>query len=159
MTVDETTLKYSHRNNAELCAFSSKLYPNLPKSEPCSCETCRSKRTDHEGIFLVKEGDVKEYRAKYSPTILKRENSISPEWNYGKAKGLGFPRVLIYPTTTITRYLKDGLLTETKNGKKKNRFDIPKFYVAVTRAENSAAIVYNYTDYETFIEGVQKWQP
>jgi DNA helicase-2/ATP-dependent DNA helicase PcrA len=159
ITVDETTLKYSHRNNAEICAFSSKLYPALPKSEPCTCEPCRSRRTEHEGIFLVKEKDIKEYKARYSPIVLRYQNSEAPEWNYGKSKGLGFPRVLIYPTKKIIQYLNDGVLTETKKGKTTNRFDIAKFYVAVTRAENSVAIVHNYADDESFIEGVQKWQP
>lgn len=155
--IDETTLKYSHRNNKKICIFSSFLYPSLPVSEPCSCEPCRAIVTDHEGIFLIQEKDVPKYRATYSPTVLKYKDSISPEWNYGKSKGLGFSRVLIYPTKTIIQYLKDGQLTKTVRGKTTNTFDIAKFYVALTRAEKSVAIVYNYLSNESFIEGIQEW--
>ena len=41
-------------------------------------------------------------------------------------------------------------------GEVKSAFAIAKFYVSVTRARYSVAIVYNYTDDETFIEGVSK---
>ncbi|ALR29295.1 hypothetical protein ATE47_01545 [Chryseobacterium sp. IHB B 17019] len=159
--VDELTLQYSHRNSAEICDFSSKLYPDLPPSMPCDCIECRNAVNDHSGIFLVKKNQIKEYIGKYSPTILKYHSAIEPEWNYGNCKGLGFDRVLIHPTEPIIQYLKDGLLTKTvkdKSGKTrvKNAFDIAKLYVALTRARYSVGIIYDYTD-EIFIEGIRKY--
>ena len=34
--IDETTLSVSHRNNKEICDYSSKLYPDLPLTIPCT---------------------------------------------------------------------------------------------------------------------------
>ncbi|SHM59279.1 UvrD-helicase domain-containing protein [Chryseobacterium polytrichastri] len=160
--VDEVTLRHSHRNNKEICDFSSKLYPDLEPSMPCDCAECRNAANDHSGIFLVRKSQILEYCSKYSPTILRYQLAIEPEWNFGNCKGLGFDRVLIYPTEPIIQYLKDGLLTKmVKNKssgktKEKNAFDIAKLYVALTRARYSVAIVYDYND-ETFIEGITKW--
>jgi DNA helicase II / ATP-dependent DNA helicase PcrA len=155
--IDEETLKYSHRNNKEICDFSSKLYPDLPISESCNCEKCRRNKTDHTGIYLVKESQVYDYIATYNPTVLKPKNSVAPEWNFGKSKGMTFRRVLIYPTGTIIQYLKDGKLTRIVKGKAEKAFDIAKFYVAITRPRYSAAIVYDYSERESFIDGVQRW--
>jgi DNA helicase IV len=56
-----------------------------------------------------------------------------PFRNFGKVKGLTFDRVLIYPTSTITRFLTSGtqLAPRTACG----------LYVAVTRAKHSVAFV------------------
>jgi DNA helicase II / ATP-dependent DNA helicase PcrA len=157
--IDEDTLKYSHRNNKEICDFSSRLYPNLPLSEPCRCEECRRDTPKHEGIYIIKEAQIKDYRSEYNPTILRAKNSIAPEWNFGKSKGLTFNRVLIYPTMTIIQYLKDGKLTKRVKGNEEKAFDVAKFYVAITRPRYSVAIVYNYNATEEFIIGIKKWEP
>jgi len=156
--IDEVTLKYSHRNNAEICSFSSKLYPEFSVSEPCECEECRSFVSDHNGVFLIKQDDTDGYNKIYKPTILRYQLAKEPEWNYGNCKGLGFDRVLIYPSEPIKKYLKDGLLYKTVNEKRKNIFDIAKFYVAITRARYSVGIVYDHVDTEEFIEGVKLWR-
>lgn len=155
--VDSTSLKYSHRNNAEICSFSSKLYPNYPISEPCICQKCRGEESSHIGIFLVRPTDVYRYKETYNPTVLRYQNAIDTEWNYGKSKGLGFNRVLIYPTDGIAKYLKDGKLTKVVQNKTKDAFDIAKFYVAITRAKYSVAIVYDYKKDENFIEGLMRF--
>ena len=160
--VDDTTLGYSHRNNAEICSFSSRLYPDLAQSIACSCEECRTNQSQHNGIFLVRSLDVDAYCMKYNPTILRYQLAVEPEWNFGNCKGLGFDRVLIYPTDPIIKYLKDGILSKIVKGKSNNEskekkaFDIAKLYVALTRARYSVAIVYDYST-ESFIEGVKKW--
>ena len=71
--------------------------------------------------------------------------------NFGESKGLTFERALIYPTKPILEWLKD------------NALDIPptsrcKFYVAITRAKYSVAIVYDYKDTEDF-PGIEKYCP
>lgn len=158
-SIDEVTLKYSHRNNADICSFSSRLYPQLSASEPCECKVCRSFVSYHNGIFLIKQDNIDNYMAKYKPTVLRYQLAIEPEWNYGNCKGLGFDRVLIYPNGPIKKYLKDGLLYKIVNKKNKNAFDIAKFYVAVTRARYSVGIVCDYKDNEEFIQGVKLWSP
>lgn len=155
--IDEDKLKKSHRNNKQICDFSSRLYPNLPISEPCQCEGCHDSRIDHQGIFIVRNSEVKRYLNKYKPIILRYEKSIFPEWNFGKSKGLGFERVLIFPTNPIIKYLKDGLLTKIVKNKEVDAFDISKFYVALTRAKYSVGIVYDYSDSDKFIAGITKW--
>ncbi len=155
--IDTSTLKYSHRNNIEICKFSSKLYPQYPVSEPCNCESCRNQIFPHNGIFVVRKSDLDHYSLLYAPTILRYKDAEETEWNFGKAKGLGFNRVLIYPTESIIRYLKTGNLAKTIRGKTTEAFDIAKFYVAVTRARYSVGIVYDYNIDEVFIEGIQKF--
>jgi len=148
--IDPDSLKHSHRNNKSICDFSSKLFPEYDPSEPCTCDQCRNYTIDHEGIFLIKENDVKQYRSKFSPTELRWKNSEFPEWNFGKSKGMTFPRVLIYPTNPIKKWLKD-------NSQKLEPTSCCKFYVAITRARYSVAIVYNYADDEEF-NGVEKYK-
>lgn len=161
--VDEVTLSYSHRNNEEICSFSSRLYPELTESHPCNCLECRSEQTNHRGIYLIHEAQVEDYKMLYSPTVLRYQMAIEPEWNYGNCKGLGFERVLIYPTAPIIQYLIDGKLTKivknrfSQKSEEKDAFEIAKFYVALTRARHSVAIVHNYKN-EEFIDGLVKWK-
>ncbi|MFZ7115661.1 MAG: UvrD-helicase domain-containing protein [Bacteroidota bacterium] len=157
--IDKVTLKNSHRNNAEICKFSSLLYPDEAVSEPCNCNDCREEFSNHNGVFLVLPKHIEEYKGKYSPAILRYNEASGDEWNLGKSKGLGFPRVLIHPTDTFIRFLKNGQLTKSVNGKTKRTFDVPKYYVGLTRAKFSVGIVCDYKDNDTFIEGVQRYAP
>lgn len=154
---DKDTLKFSHRNNAEISKFSSLLYPGFPASEPCTCQECRSNIPEHTGIFLIKPDLVPSYIDTYKPVILRYRGAEEPEWNFGKAKGLGFDRVLIHPTDTFKTFLSDGKLTKTVAGKVKDAFDIAKFYVGITRARHSVGIVCDYKDDDVFIDGVKKY--
>lgn len=147
--IDEVTLSKSHRNNLEICNFSSRLFPEYECSQPCEDETCRSTSAEHQGIFLVKNQDIEDYLQRFDPVILRYNNSISPEWNFGKSKGMTFERVLIYPTQKILAYLKSGDQSEIETVR-------AKFYVALTRARRSAAIVCDYDD-SNYIEGIQKY--
>lgn len=148
--IDLDNLNKSHRNNKEICYYSSKLFPDFNPCLACTCAKCREQNTDHEGVFFVKKEDVEKYFKKYSPTILKPKSAIYPEWNYGKSKGLTFDRVLIYPTSPIIKWIGN------------NDEDLPptsrsKFYVALTRAKHSVAIIYNYVK-EDNLDGIQKWE-
>lgn len=95
--------------------------------------------TGHDGVFLVRPRDVGSYLARYEPLALrdsvnsaKAYNHLSP-MNIGVSKGLGVPRVLIFPTGAIQQYIQQGKALEPQQA--------AKFYVAITRAEQSAAIV------------------
>ena len=59
--------------------------------------------------------------------------------NFGEAKGETFNRVLIYPTKDMERWAKDSSTTLSDGAR-------AKFYVALTRARCSAAIVIDYDD-------------
>lgn len=154
--IDKVTLNVSHRNNADICSFSSLLYPLFPISIPCNCVECRSFNTNHSGIFIVKKTQVENYIQFYSPTILKYKEAREDQWNFGKSKGLGFARVLIYPTKDFEKFLRTGNLTKTVKSEVKDAFDIAKFYVALTRAYYSVGIISDYTDDEIFINSIQK---
>ncbi|MBE9522087.1 MAG: UvrD-helicase domain-containing protein [Proteobacteria bacterium] len=138
-TVDESTLKHSHRNNQAICEFSSRLYPELPASTPCTCAGCRPKDADHEGVFWIAKEDVDKYIVEFQPTQLRWSaktncSSCGPVVNFGEAKGLSFDRVLIYPTGEMVRWIKN------KDHDLKNQTRA-KLYVGLTRAHRSTAIV------------------
>ena len=147
--IDTESLNVSHRNNQIICEFSSKLFPNC---FPCS--SAQTKRTGHDGIFLVKEADIEQYLYTYKPIQLRDSirtvtNSNYMSINFGNSKGATFNRVLIYPTKPMFDWLKnhDSDLVAPSRA---------KFYVAITRAIYSVAIIMNYND-KTNIEGVQKF--
>jgi DNA helicase-2/ATP-dependent DNA helicase PcrA len=95
--------------------------------------------TDHDGVFVLKPGDVEAYVARYAPLVLRHSTASAKHFdhlepmNFGDSKGLGRERVLILPTGAIEAFMKTGrVLTEPQAA---------RFYVAVTRAQQSVAIV------------------
>ncbi len=173
ITPDEDTLKLSHRNNQEICDFANKLYPSLKATPSCSCLECKQGSDGHVGVFIIKASDKDAYLEKYKCTQLRygKKTNINTGYevyNFGECKGMTRDRVLIYPTKTIIPYLNNGKLTKIdtiKKGKHKgtkqtvNAFDIPKFYVAITRARHSVCIVIDDKHFDSnneFIEGIIK---
>lgn len=148
--IDEDTLNCSYRNNELICQFSSKLFPNY--STPSSSQ---NEDVEHKGIFFIKECDVDIYLTKYQPLQLrvdrrKQVNTSFSVMNFGESKGLGFDRVLIYPTKPILDFvLKNKNLDGTSRA---------KFYVAITRAKYSVGIIYNFNDSD-IVENIQNWIP
>ena len=95
--------------------------------------------TDHDGVFVLEPRDVEAYVARYAPLVLRHSTASAKHFdhlepmNFGDSKGLGRERVLILPTGAIEAFMKTGkALTETQAA---------RFYVAVTRAQQSVAIV------------------
>lgn len=133
--VDKTTLNESYRCNQNICDFSSPLFPSLPV-----VNSKQSKETKHDGVFILSSKDVDQYMNLYSPVQLRysRDRKVNPSYkayNYGESKGLTFDRTIIYPTGTIIDHLL---------GKKKlTGSSLCKFYVALTRARFSTAIVWD----------------
>ncbi len=148
--IDTKSLITSHRNSKIICEFSSKLYSEYIKSEPCECDGCREHAPDHQGVFLVKDEDVKEYCEKYNPQKLHYQKAKFPDMNYGASKGLSFDRVLIYPTVKIREYLKEGNISDIETVK-------AKLYVAITRARYSVGIICDYDDTD-YIEGLRRYK-
>lgn len=137
--IDESSLNASYRNNSKICDFSFKLYPDFPK-----CKSHQTAITGHDGVFIIKEEDLNEYLIKYKPVQLihskaKKVSDVLPVYNFGESKGLTFDRVIIYPTEPIKKWLKD-------NNSQLESTSRSKFYVAITRARYSVAIVYNKDD-------------
>lgn len=146
---DQTTLVINHRCVESICALSNKLFPDLPKTT-----SGNSRIKDHTGVFFVKRNDVDKYLETYTPIQLRWDKRVMVNNKYliktfGETKGLTFQRVLVYPTQIFTKWITD------------NGIDIPptsraKYYVALTRAEYSVAILYDYED-GTFIDGIQNY--
>ncbi|PYY80201.1 ATP-dependent helicase [Pseudomonas sp. TKO26] len=94
--------------------------------------------TPHDGVFLVKKTHVRQYVETFQPKCLRNSIRSGKEFdldymNFGVSKGQTFNRVLIYPTDPIGKFISKGeyLLP----------LSAADFYVAVTRAEQSVAIV------------------
>ncbi len=96
------------------------------------------RNTGHDGVFLVRSEHVHAYIAQYGPQCLRASVSSGKTFdldymNFGVAKGTAYERVLIVPTSSIAAFLK--------SGKYLDPIPAAKFYVAVTRAAQSVAIV------------------
>ena len=145
--IDTDTLKGSWRNNQSICDFANKLFPDLQKAV-----SLQASKTSHDGIFLVREKDVDTYLETYLPTQLRIDKRKQVNLNYevknfGKSKGLTRDRVLIYPTIKMWNWITKGEELDTFETR-------CKFYVAITRARYSVAIVcpdnFNGEDYNIY---------
>lgn len=96
--------------------------------------------TPHDGIFLVRPEHVSAYTSKFNPLSLRNSENSGKSFaeslafmNIRVAKGLSAERVLIHATGPMTDFLlKDKTLTSPQAA---------RLYVAVTRAEQSAAFI------------------
>ncbi|WP_396328596.1 hypothetical protein [Burkholderia anthina] len=94
--------------------------------------------TAHDGVFLVATKDVTEYVRSFQPQCL-RYNVLSGRafdlayLNFKVSKGMTYERVLIVPTGPIAKFIASGVHLEANSAS--------SFYVAVTRARQSVAIV------------------
>lgn len=133
--INETELAKSYRNNSAICNLSSKLFPEYVASE-----SLNNHLTGHDGIFRVKEFEVFKYLDKYNPVQLrwsskdKRVNENYRVYNFGESKGLGFDRVLLFPTSDMSKWFHD-------NSTRLEDTTRAKLYVALTRARYSVGIV------------------
>lgn len=121
----------------EIAAFADSLFgPEWGFEQTISLNTTR---TDHDGIFLIAPEHVDEYNDRHHPILLRHSKVSGRQFdhleclNFGKAKGLQRPRVLIYPTADICK-----LITA---GKKLGDQQAANLYVAVTRAEHSVGFI------------------
>ena len=135
---------FSYRCRKEICRFADSLFPEFPATV-----SMNQRVTGHDGLFAITSEDVDHYAGLFKPQVLVWENASRHEdraRNFGDVKGLTFERVLIYPTKTIEEYLSGGkLLKEVTRA---------KFYVAITRASQSVAIVLNGAE----PNGLNRWE-
>lgn len=151
--IDTSTLNVSFRCCQSICEYSSKLYPDLPTTE--SSSKAEENGSAHQGIFLIQNKSIEEYQNQYSAMQLRwdRRTNVHPDYpvmNFGEAKGETFERVLIYPTEDMRSWIGDNTSSLSEGAR-------AKFYVALTRARYSAAIVMDF-DNEEFLD-LTKWKP
>ena len=124
---------FSYRCVQAICDVADKLFPDAPRTL-----SKNAIQTEHDGVFLVRRRDATSYIQRFSPQGLRynRLTKDIPEvaYNFGEAKGMTFKRVLIYPHKALEKYCLTGDLKDA--GK-----ELPKIYVALTRAQQSVGIV------------------
>jgi DNA helicase II / ATP-dependent DNA helicase PcrA len=144
---DQNSLLTNYRSINSICDLSNRLFRDFQ-----STKSGNSNKSEHDGVYFLKEGDIAEYLKKYDPvqlrdSVKKKVNENYKVMNFGESKGLSFDRVLIYPTQPFINWIKD-------NDEELAPTSRSKFYVALTRARYSVAIVYNYTE-TTKVDGVE----
>lgn len=124
------------RCRIEIARFSDTIFDASWGFPPTDSEN--NFETDHDGVFLLRTQDVPAYVGRFSPQCLRdsirsgKELDL-PYMNFGVAKGQTYERVLIYPTGPIGQFVAKGIeLAPTSAA---------DFYVAVTRAKQSVAII------------------
>lgn len=108
--------------------------------------------TDHDGVYLVSTRHVNAYVDKYRPQCLRHSVSSGKQFdldfsNFKVSKGMTYERVLIIPTSPIAKFIKSGNYLEPTPAS--------SFYVAVTRAKQSVAIVLD----DAGASALPFWQP
>ena len=103
---------------------------------------------------MVHVADVDAYLETYRPVQLRdsKRTNVNDNYavfNFGDSKGLTFDRTLIYPTAPMEKWVFD----HNTELQPKSR---ARFYVAVTRARYSVAIIVKNTEAE--IPGVSVWK-
>jgi DNA helicase II / ATP-dependent DNA helicase PcrA len=139
-------LQHSHRCNQAICDLADAFYPTLPKTTSRNLEN-----SGHDGVFVISSAQINEYTNNFKPQVLRYNRTTKCEGqeaiNFGDAKGLTFDRILIFPHGPLKRLLETGDFKSVEASP-------AKLYVAVTRARNSVAIVY---DGKLRLPGVEKW--
>lgn len=115
-----------------ICTLANQIYPKLPPSIPAV-----EYEQEHFGVFIIRPEEVPGYIQTHNPVILRYNKAANTQGfnaiNYGASKGNTYDHVLIFPTIGIRKFLNS-----------RNPEDIgdrAKFYVAVTRARFSVALV------------------
>ena len=101
-------------------------------------KSLNERATGHDGVFLVRSEHVQTYVAQFQPQCLRYNANCGKAFtldymNFRVAKGATFERVLIVPTVKIKKFVLED--------KELEPLLAAEFYVAVTRAAQSFAIV------------------
>jgi hypothetical protein len=119
-----------------IAAFSDKIFD--PQWEFPPKQSLNETQTGHDGMYLVTPERVMDYVERYKPRCLRVSAASGRQFdldyiNFKIAKGATYERVLIIATGPITQFLQKGTALEPGPA--------AAFYVAVTRAQRSVAIV------------------
>lgn len=124
------------RCRPEIAAFSDTIFDSawsFPTTDSENLEV-----TGHDGVYLLHSAHLTNYLASYNPKCLRSTAASGTRYaldclNFKLAKGSTYQRVLIVPTDGITMFLQKGVFLEPGPA--------ASFYVAVTRAAQSVAIL------------------
>lgn len=127
----------TYRFNQAIADFSDTIFPR--RFGFSSTESRMKDKSCHDGVFLVAKEDLDRYLTEFNPTVLRhsssswRDQTAHNPITFGKSKGRTYQRVIILATRPIQEFcLKDKELSDKS---------ACAFYVAVTRARYSVAIV------------------
>lgn len=120
----------SRRFNSQICGFANRVYPNAK-----NITSNMTEETGHDGVFLIAKKDASKYFEFFLPQELRFDKKTVDTCgynvvNFGECKGKTYPRCLIHANKTFMDFLKGKTLKAPE-----------KYYVAVTRAKYSNAIV------------------
>ncbi|WP_191488857.1 ATP-dependent helicase [Pseudomonas sp. FEN] len=134
LSIDYATITY--RCRTEIASFSDTIFDASWGFPGTTSEN--HVVTDHDGVFLVHSKHVDQYVERYRPQCLRSTVASGKEFtldfmNFKVSKGATFERVLIVPTAPIKAFIQNETCLEATPA--------AAFYVAVTRAKQSLAIV------------------
>lgn len=124
------------RCHPEIAEFSDTIFDSswsFPRTH-----SLNKRVTGHDGVFLLRRQHVNEYVERFRPLCLRDSANSGKDFevdcmNFRLSKGMTSERVLIIPTAGIKKFMQSGTHLDAVAA--------AKFYVAVTRAEQSVAIV------------------
>ncbi len=124
------------RCHGEIAKFADTIFAHLWDFP--ATETHNVKETGHDGLFLVHPDHIYEYVDTFGPHCLRHSVASGKEYNlrftnFKISKGTEHERILIVPTAGIRQFLQ--------HNKGLDAIPAACFYVAVTRAAQSVAII------------------
>lgn len=156
LNIEERTETF--RFNQTIADFSDTIFP---ESFGFSRTQSRmSDRSGHDGVFLVSSEDLDEYIQHFNPVILRaskcswKDHAELKPINFGVSKGRTYDRVAILATGSIEKFCLSGRPLADKSA--------CSFYVGVTRAIYSVAIVVNIPRNKLLravCDGLEVWFP
>jgi hypothetical protein len=124
------------RCRPEIAAFADTIFDSSWSFPPT--ESNNHTASGHDGVFLVRPEHVYEYVDQFRPRCLRSTANSGKAFdldyvNFRLAKGTECDRVLVVPTKDIAKFVQTGTPLAP--------IPAASFYVAVTRAAQSVAIV------------------
>lgn len=138
------------RCHPKIAAFSDTIFD--PSWKFPATQSKNEVITGHDGVYLVASRHVDEYCRLFRPQCLRHslasgKNLNLDFLNFKMSKGMTYERVLIVPTAPIAKFITSGVHLEAASAS--------SFYVAVTRAKQSVAIILD----EAGASPLPLWQP
>lgn len=124
------------RCRPEIATFSDAIFDS--RGSFPTTESMNARTTGHDGVFLIRSEHLVDYVTRYNPKCLRDSANSGKAFdldyiNFGLAKGATYERVLIVPTSGISKFIRSHTYLDP--------IPAAKFYIAVTRASQSVAIV------------------
>lgn len=125
----------TYRSNQIIANLADSFYPDHARTQ-----SKNEKNTGHDGVFVIKPDQVRDYCERYQPQALRLSVNTDcaglPALNFGESKGMTFDRVLIFPHKKALEWLATANYAHVEGVK-------AELYVGVSRARYSVAFVYD----------------